>query len=480
LIAAVALLLGGAFVYFGQKGQEPPKPFDGKAALASPQAKLLLSALEAGEKLKDYSMKYGVIENEVSTEYAIEKAGNGSFVKVSGLFGSVEGHFGRANQSDVVCLDYKKVLKCAAVSNETEIVEIANGMRIVLPDRKTYTAQKTQREKLIESGAINFIEEVVDEKVGPFDARRVTYLLDYSGLSVKTLLALGISPDDPSIKSTTGQKVSFWIDVKSGMVVRSLANYKEGGIAKTYETVYQILETTAPKARETPANLTSTKEFVSFYTGSQQDYLSRASCAAMAGQERDLCFASLAYNKNEPEMCGRISDTVGKERCFVLLAQSNADAGFCPNLTKLADDCYIAVASENGDFELCKKLVNSSLGTACTQAATEGQKKLEQQRTLEELAMKNRDCAVDTDCAIKGASKQYCVAKNQSVNSGTLDTASAKCYVGVPCACNSGYCGFGKNETFYQCVGEVETAQLEEYISSLQKKNETVANSTDE
>ncbi|MEM2138311.1 MAG: hypothetical protein QW568_04445 [Candidatus Anstonellaceae archaeon] len=474
LIAAVALFLGGAFVYFGQKS-EPPKAFDGKAALASPQAKLLLSALEAGERLSDYSMKYAMIENGVSTDYLIEKAGNASFVKVSGLFGSVEGYFGGPNQSDVVCLEYKKVLKCAAVSNESDIVEIANGMRIVLPNGNAYAVQKAQREKLIESGAINFTEEVADEKIGPFDTKRVTYLLDYSGLSVKTLLSLGISPDDPGIKSTTSQKVSFWMDTKTGMVVRSLANYKENGIAKTYETVYQVLETTTPKARARPANLTTAKEFVSFYTSSQQDYYERASCAARSGQDRDVCFASLAYNKNEPELCGRISDAMNEEKCYVVLAQRNADPKFCDGLAKLADDCYIAVASENGDFELCKKLANTSLGSACTQAATKGQEKAEQKRILEETRTKKKNCVVDADCVVSGASRQFCVAKNLTAPNESVDPGLALCYADLPCSCNEGYCGFVRDEGFYQCVDDWETKQLEDYIAGLANQNSTNA-----
>jgi len=259
------------------------------------------------------------------------------------------------------------------------------------------------------------------------------------------------------------------MDTKTGMVVKSLANYKEGGVAKTYETVYQVLEFATPKVRVPPTNLTSTKEFVSFYTGSQQDYYERASCAARSGQDRDFCFASLAYSKNEPEMCGRVSDAVNVERCYVILAQVNADERLCAGLSRLADDCYIAVANENGNFSLCRLLSNQSLGESCNAAATKGQKKFEQQEELERSLLAKRNCAVSADCAVKGSFGQFCVARNQTVSAS--GTAFASCYAGLPCGCNKGFCSFEKNESFYQCMNDKEDAELEAHIKSISGSN---------
>jgi len=41
------------------------------------------------------------------------------------------------------------------------------------------------------------------------------------------------------------------------------------------------------------------------------------------------------------------------------------------------------------------------------------------------------------------------------------------CFKDLPCACNEGYCGFRKNNTFYKCISEVEGLELEKYINSL-------------
>ena len=162
------------------------------------------------------------------------------------------------------------------------------------------------------------------------------------------------------------------------------------------------------------------------------------------------------------------------------MAQETHNSVICSKLATLADDCYIAVASETGDFDLCKSVKNASLSSSCTAAATAGQKKNEEAAARAAAAAANRNCASDSDCKLFGNAGQYCAPKNATVQFANGTDPLYACLKGVPCGCSGGYCGFAKNETYYSCVNAVEDEALRNYIGSLIPDNATGKNVTKE
>jgi hypothetical protein len=230
---------------------------------------------------------------------------------------------------------------------------------------------------------------------------------------------------------------------------------------------------------ETPSALVSADSFGSFYKASEQDYTDRVSCFALnSSQQRDICFSSLASQKNEPAICDRVSTTQDRERCYVMLAQTNANATLCGDLKIFSDDCYIAVAGENGNYSLCQKLNDRSLGTNCTAAATQGQKKMTAAQSSAQAVANGKTCKVDSDCSVKGSAGQYCVGNGFAAPAGESFSPEYVCYKSLPCGCDNGYCGFRKNETYYNCISGAEDVMLQKYIASLTNQTANSTNKT--
>lgn len=478
LVAAVVVLIIAGVMYFGQGGKEsqPPVEQPKTAPLETPVAKLLLSAFDAGARMQDFELAYAVNENGVESEYQLRSAGGNSYVNISGNFGNLRGYFGGENASDVLCLTYAGENRCALVQNNSDASQIAASLKIQLPDAKTFLAQKSQVAKLINVGAIKLDAEIVDARVGAFDTRKISYSLDYRKLTVEQLLAVGISPDDPSLASITEQRVSYWIDKKTGMIVKSMATYKENLFPNAYGTEYLGLVVGAANVPAAPMGVVETASFVSFYKRAETDFQAKQSCLNLAAPEQAPCLKNLASQKLDWEVCKLIKDSREYEACTLIVAQGTNNHVLCEKLDLYADDCYISVAGQTGNFELCKNLKNASLLSSCTASATEGNRRVSsEQETLRKM-LDYRDCGVDSDCRTFGNANQYCAPKNSTKQFANGSSGVLACFASLPCGCNDGYCSFKKNETYYQCVNKAEEAELEQYIKELADKKNTTVN----
>ncbi|HIH19596.1 TPA: hypothetical protein HA225_06530 [Candidatus Micrarchaeota archaeon] len=468
LVAAVVALMLAGYVYFKQESMplENTPPMETKP-LDTPAAKLLLSAFDAGAKLEEYELTYEANENGVETAYDLRSDGNASFVNVSGGFGSLRGYFGGPNQSEVVCLSYGGDDRCALVGNDSEALSVAASLKILLPDKKTFISQKTQIIKLINIGAIKLDSSIIEEPTGAFETKKISYSLDYRSLTVDQLLSVGISPSDPSLSTISDQKVSYWVDKAGGFIVKSRATYKETLVSNSYETDYTKIKLGSPEVPGKPLGVVETPSFVSFYKRAEMDYQAKASCMVFEGNDRTICLKSLASEKRDWEICKMIGEKDEYEACTLIVAQGTNNAVLCEKLDALSDDCYIAVASQTGNFDLCKKMKNSSLINSCAQAAAAGLKKISDEEEALRKTIDYRDCGTNPDCRTFGAASQYCAPRNTTKEFANEASPLNACFKDLPCACNEGYCGFRKNNTFYKCISEVEGLELEKYINSL-------------
>jgi hypothetical protein len=478
-IAAVALVAAiAAFVYFWGYAALPPAapPSNGTAAppLATPEARLLMASFDRGAELADYTLRYSSNDNGMKSSYALFKNGSSSWVGVSGVFGKMEGFFGPDNSTDTVCLEYEGELKCAMAGNDSDMAGVAASLKILRPNKVAYLNQKEDTRKLISTGAIMLSSGLAEEKVGLFETQRITYALDYSNLTVQQMISLGISPSDETLLAITDQTVTFWIDKKSGLMVKSHATYKNMGVPGFFDTEYSEVRPFATLP-EKPGTLVVTEAFVDFYSKSTADYSRRASCSASSGRDRDSCFKSIAVEKSSWETCKLINDSREYESCTLIVAQNTRNHVLCGTLGALVDECYISVAGETGNFELCRNLKNASMGTACNQAATSGQMIIEKREAEAAKIFASRNCAVDLDCMVFGNANQYCAPKNTTKEFANDTSPLFACLKGIPCGCQAGFCGFAKNESYYACMNRVEDELLEEYIKNLIPGNQTAS-----
>lgn len=467
-IALVAVILIAA-AYFGGffgKGtdstqQAPPSQFSYNST------KIFLQSFDRGAALSEYSLAYADNDNGAKTTYRLMVNRTDSWIGVNGEFGSLEGFFRANNSSDTICLTYKDETKCAEVVENDTSREIANGLVILKPTRDAYAAQKLETTKSITAGAITMSSGITEEKVGPFDTQRIEYDLDYRNVTVQALTSLGLSPNDASLYTTTDQHVIFWIDKASGLIVKIRATYKENSQPGYFEREYSVAQPTAPALPARPASLVSATSLVQFYSAAEQDYSDRLACGSLPAAERDACYKTLAVDRNNWEICKQINSTTEYERCMVILAQNTRNDVLCERLSLFADECHISVAGETGDFGLCKNLVNTSLNEDCISSASLGRQKQEALQQQYEQQASARNCNINDDCVMAGNANQFCVPKNVSGTYVNETSPLFSCLEGVPCGCNSGYCGFAKNETYYQCVDAIELEELKGYLEYL-------------
>ena len=480
LAAVVIIAVLAAVGYYGGFFSPASPPSNGTVAqpLAAPEAKLLLASFDKGAALDSYTINYTETDSGVKSSYFIVKNGSDSFVSVQGMFGRMYGYFGKDNQTDVSCLAYGGSEKCAVAGNNSDMADIGASLKILRPNPTAYLSQGEDTRKHIATGAIKITPGMQSEKIGPFDTQKISYTLDYSNLTVQQMVSLGLSPTDQSRLALTDQKVSFWIDTATGLIVKSHASYNNQGVAVAYDREYSELSTLPGAVPPKPMSVVVPAAFVEFYKQSTADYSSRAACFAQTGASKDACLKSIAANSGDWETCKLINSTSEYESCSLIVAQETNNYVICANLTKIADDCYIAVASETGNFDLCKLVKNASLSTACIDAATAGKKKAEANAAQMEAAYTGRNCAEDAGCKAAGNAHQYCVPANSTTVFANDTSPLYSCLAGAPCGCNGGYCGFAKNETYYACVTAIEDEALKEYIGSLIPDNSTIVNVT--
>ncbi|MCX8197713.1 MAG: hypothetical protein N3F07_00750 [Candidatus Micrarchaeota archaeon] len=454
--AAVAVLAILAFMLLGEKTPPAASPASGAAA------ELLLSAYDKGAGMVAYQMAYWQGENDDISNYTLKSSGKQRFAKVEGRFGAIEGYFAYESP-EAICLEYGEAKHCAAVGNHSGMEELAGSLKALFPTRKAYMEQKEALSKLIKNGAIQFEGEILQENAGSFAAKKIAYRLDYSNLTVQQLADLGIDPASPMLKDLKEQKVAFWIDEKTGMVVRSLSTYLEKGIPKKYETFYSEILLSPPDEIALPNATLSPSRFYQFYQQAKADFVEKEQCRLSPRQEQPQCYKNLAYKKDDHKLCQPIDEENERETCMLIIAQKTKNDSICGLLRKSKDDCYINVAGQKGDWEICKKVSDAGRLEECANAAAQGAKIIEREKQSAAPAPP-KNCEKNDDCKVFGA--QYCAPKNSTGDFGSADEF-AVCYASIPCVCEEGYCKFKKDEDFYACISKIEEGITRKFILDL-------------
>jgi len=468
----VLLVLAGAGYYLGYFGKTPgatPLPAPTMSDGSVHASKLLLSSMETESRLGDVHMKYADNEGQSAITYDIRKNSTDSWILETGDYGSLAGYIGQDNKSDVVCLTYMNRTKCAKTNDDANLLEVAARLKTRLPDPTTSLNNLDFSKKLIGVGALVFGNMVENATVNGFETEKIMYTLDYRNLTVNQLNAIGASPNDPSIYSISDWMVQNWIDKKSGILVKSSTTYVKGGILYSFAREFFELSSVAD-VPEKPSTIVSTTSFAQFYMDSEANYNERRICLASPESERGACLKNLAVSAGDPGTCGLIADAQERGLCMLIVAQTTKNAELCKQSGVFVDECYIAVVSETGDVELCKKLQNQSLLQNCYEAKFSGERIAAQLKEAADIVAAGRNCQNDSGCYVAGNSGQYCApVTNMGPFANTSESEYISCLKGVQCGCVEEYCAFKKDESdnYTKCISAVETKLTEDFIKKI-------------
>jgi hypothetical protein len=272
--------------------------------------------------------------------------------------------------------------------------------------------------------------------------------------------------------------VAFWIDDQTGLIVKSHATVGSGASGSYYEALYLGVKTSGVEVPEREAGIVSAPSFLAYHQEFTDEHAARGQCGSQAEGDRDLCYKNLATSKRNAGTCGLIGSGTQRENCVMIVAQMTKDAALCAGLSLFADDCYITVAGETGDAELCKLVKDPSLLGNCASAVSEGQRKADEARALAERIDSMRNCAANDGCKAAGKYNEMCNPKNQTPPASGSYSPSMDCFANVTCGCNDGFCGFGKDDAFYKCVADADELVLQEYIKQLMAEANSTNNSS--
>ncbi|MFA6489707.1 MAG: hypothetical protein WCT52_03410 [Candidatus Micrarchaeia archaeon] len=466
---AIIVIAAAIYAFYGAGiWGNPPVPLvkNTTYGLNSTEAQLFLASFNKTAAITDYNVTFSQLRNGLPYEISEIRKGDRLWIRLEDVFAPREGFFtgeNDSNHTDVVCLTYGNATRCAKLLNNGTIKVATDIKSVKLGDRQMNLEQGEGMRKLIGIGAVRITGPAVDEKVGNFDTKKISYTFDLQHLSVKELVDLGLSPTDQGVLVTA--KVTYWIDTVTGMMVKSDSTQMlNGSVVGAYSTEYSALSLVAGEPPLPPAEVGDSSSFVKFYSDSQDDFLTKETCKAQPTQaDVDACYKAMGVEKSDWELCKRISDKVGYVSCTMIVAQNTKNHALCEHLNESADDCYIAIVGENGNAELCKKLTNESLSGQCALAAAEGKKKVEDaERKANELSAR-KNCVTDSNCSVFAGA--VCAPKNSTPQFTNESNPYLACFSNLPCGCSNGFCAYQKNETYYKCVSDIDEAFLNEYIN---------------
>ena len=477
LAVVVVVVLAGAAYYAGLFNPSPVAPPGQQAPnLNAPDVQLFLSSMSNQAAITQEYTNYTDVSDGAAISYEIAANQTNGWVHEIGGYGSLEGYFfGADNASYVICLNYENQTKCAKTGTDPVLLDTASRLISRLPDSRTALANLQFSQKLIAAGAMKFPGVVENDSVNGFNAQKISYTLDYSNLTVQTLESLGIPPNDPGIYSITGWTVSNWVDTVTGQIVRSTNAYTQSGVQHSFSRDVAAIQTSGVAPPPVPTDLVSTSEFSTFYQNSENEYNQMGDCFTNNESDTPSCLKGVASENGDFRVCRLITDETQRGQCMLVVAQTTADAGPCALAGSLADDCYIAVVSQTGNGGLCNDLQNSSLLQTCYKAKIAGDQAVAEKKAEMEQVIAGENCAIDSDCKVAGNENQYCIPKNNTKPIGNETSPEFACLQRVPCGCVSGYCKFKENESanYSNCVDNFENQQLQEYIQALTPKNAT-------
>ena len=472
--AIIIVLLAGAAYYAGAftpstPPVQPAPPSKNGPDMNAPDVQLFLSYMRNEAALSQEYVNYTDSNDGAVLNYEIAANQTDGWVKETGGYGSFEGYFGADNSSYVICLNYENKLECTKTGADATLLGIASRLKSRLPDSSTSLANLQFSQKLIAAGAMKFPGTVENGSVNGFDTRKVSYTLDYSNLTVQTLQSLGIQPNDPSLFSITGWSVTNWIDSKTGQLVRSSNTYTQSGVQHAFGRNVVAIQTGGVTPPSAPATLVGSAEFAQFYQNAESEYSQMQDCFTNNESDVSSCLKGIASENGDFRICRLITDDTQRWQCMLVVAQTTADASLCPLSGALADDCYISVVSQTGNASLCAAIQNASLLQTCYKAKLAGDQIAAGKQAEVERLIAGENCAVDKDCGISGNQNQYCVPANSTKPLGNETSPEFACLQGVPCGCVGGYCGFKENESagYAKCVDDAENQQIGAYIKSL-------------
>jgi len=476
----LAIALVAAMLFFAGCPNNPPAggtnvtkntttspAFDDTAALASDNAKTLLSAADNLAKITDYEMTFEQEASGLKETITLVNSGGKKLAIVETPYDERRTYF--FTNETYVCEKLGEAdMLCANASNSTLSDYAAEAQSMFIDPVAARSSEKNE-EFLISKGAITFIGNPEQKTINGIACNQVQYSIDYSGLSIADLKSINIPADDPSISLYKDYRFVQCADPKTGVPVSMSLTYASGAQEAMFTRTALNISTTPKASLDVPVALSSKTKTESAFESSDAIGSGLISCVKKTNDtDRDSCYASLAFSSKDGFFCEYVKGTLKHDQCYIAALASEQKSGYCEKTTMLKDECYVELAVRSYNKSICSNIANTTLAQTCLSSVNESAKPIP-------VAPQ---CTKDSECKKAGCSGTLCVPANLPDTITTCDYKGVySCYALSSCGCYSSKCGWDENDDYLACINKYED---EYYKSIIQARinNESSSNTT--
>jgi hypothetical protein len=317
---------------------------------------LLLKGLSFGTGQVNYVYAYNVVSDGYNTSYVLTKNGNDSLIAVQDPLSTKEVYF--LSNDTILCMTYEGAENCASVQNQSLLANYLELLHVQFFNDALIRDNKNDLSYLVSNGYIKLNPILTNDSVNGNPCTEITYVLDYTNISVAEAAHFGVSATTPKVFNW-----SMCVGSSTGYPWEKSFNYTYDAMLQTY-TVDMVSYNPLPPVIVVPKNLSGDVITPLLAEMGQQEQL--ADCyTTKQGEPLDTCLANFALTNRQPAICQSTGALV--DRCLFTIVQLTNDANICPTILSqpYKDDCYIELAGFYKNSSWCADLQNASNMAQC-------------------------------------------------------------------------------------------------------------------
>lgn len=352
-VILAALVVAALYITFLQPQVPPEEKPDTTYA-----KELLIKAVEVGKGQDEYIYSYKENSDGYVVEYTLFLKGGEKVVEIESPVSSKKAYF--LENDTILCVDFMNVNRCSSVKDITDeyFINYLNSLEWKFFDDDAMEEEIGRLDYFLEKGYLVFSPETPEKTVNGKKCDEVSYVIDYTEMTVSEATRYGISLSAPRFF-----EFSFCVDNATDLAYRKYFNYTYQGMF--HEWSFELLGADWSPAEEItpPENLTEGAYDLLLEEKGWQAQLQN--CLSYTGESRDECMHELALTLKNKKIC----EMAGERRdwCLVTVVGLTADETICPTIVNASfkDDCYIEVAGNKKDSSYCSMIVDSEKAEYC-------------------------------------------------------------------------------------------------------------------
>ncbi|MEW6036594.1 MAG: hypothetical protein AB1529_08340 [Candidatus Micrarchaeota archaeon] len=356
LLLITAILVAAALYIAFTTAPAPAAPDSSEAE------ELLLNSSGFGKGLADYAYSYTEVSDGYRTTYSLIRKGGAMMAEVQNPLSTKRVYL--LGNDTILCIKYPVNETCSSIANDTEMQNYIQFVQSRFFNDTNVDRAKGNIQYLMTRGYLSVGPSVENATVGTIPCRRISYVIDYSNLSLEEAGRFSISSDSPK---------TFWLSAcisEIGLPYETSLEYADKSGMEHNRTVrVSLFRTEQVPSITPPANLSG--DAVEVFRKEREQQIKLAGChTERQGEEREKCVSDLALILKRKDLC----DLAGsrRDRCLVALVPLTKDQTICGAIrdASFKDDCYIELAGAYKDSSYCEGVKDQSKLENCQQAAS--------------------------------------------------------------------------------------------------------------